>query len=354
MLPLSGAPSAPALGALVAEVPLRLGQSARARRAPRVVRFTLPGDDWPVRRRVLAPAVLADLAKAWMLGSADYRRNPSGDLVIPRDERTADVVTRETLAALIRDALAALPAEPSTPAHYAALREYVEHAPAAEVDAFVREIVAALHHRDLFEPWHATRDPRPPAKTQEEHAAAYTERRRAARAEALAEGLTVFDRWLAGIGPGRHRLGDVWAAWTAFREEHGADLNARAPAVFDVGRTAAYAHLGETREVVNGAARARYLVIPTPTPTEEEPPVQSVESIRAEAAAIRERTDATLAENYALEERLDVERRFLGLQREQHAAGDRAGAFQSQRERLAATGTDGAPVDLGAYRAARR
>ncbi|MGT2426600.1 hypothetical protein [Amnibacterium kyonggiense] len=108
---------------------------------------------------------------------------------------------------------------------------------------------------------------------------------------------------------------------------------------------------------LNGRHHGRdgdFYVIPEPSSTEQEAAPMNPEILWETAVAQREVTDARRADVAAIDAQAEALQRLYAIQRERLDAGDRAGALHSQRERLAATGTDGAPVDLAAYRQGHR
>lgn len=91
----------------------------------------------------------------------------------------------------------------------------------------------------------------------------------------------VLARWIAGLPEGRHALADVWQAWTVQVRNHPRATRE----VAALGRTKFYALLSELGSVYTGHARARFLVIPTPTTTTKEPEPMNAEQARDLAAA---------------------------------------------------------------------
>ncbi|GER24017.1 hypothetical protein NCCP1664_25120 [Zafaria cholistanensis] len=84
------------------------------------------------------------------------------------------------------------------------------------------------------------------------------------RDEDKAQVRDLLGKWAAGLPSGRHVIGDVWAAWRRAIEAPRTyqKLREQKHGALRVGRTAFYALLEETGNVVNGGARKRYLVVP--------------------------------------------------------------------------------------------
>ncbi len=193
----------------------------------------------------------------------------------------------------------------------------------------------AEHARDLLpelEPEHVDH-----LDAQREARAARTPARVARRLDGRASALEAVAVLLAGMPTGRYAMGDLWDEYAAGTPT--------------VGRTTFYRLLAEEAEraglaVEHGRARERFLVIPAPAATIEEPAVNPAKNIA-------ERVVERVIDHYAAEVIAEHGDDVRGAIRDLMAAGRPAAALTLQREHLAATGTDGAVIDLAEARARR-
>lgn len=260
----------------------------------------------------------------------DVFRSGAVILARPSDSEAAPTPkNHQELAEELRAALLALPERSSAEAGrpYRDLRLFVAEAESSTVDAYLRDVITGV--RLLAPTWRPpkVRRERGRAKTGAELKAAQRERQRA-QAKAAAE------------------------AWLLDYLENDAEPGARilAPDLYEIAESDAFstpdfeaAHEPGPRQFyavadeILGTRRyshgQRFYVIPEPATNEEEEPMHD-----SLADAVFDRVVEKIAAN--------VEAEIMQRLR----SGDRLGALLLQREHHAATGTDGAVVDLTARR----
>lgn len=343
------------LGALAA---LRDGGRHRAHPGDRPRRLRL---DVGITLEAPGPRVLANvLALPWLTARGQEILRPrSGAALLARRVGTDEEPQPLDLRALASDLgtmLAALPDRPDAGRPYRNARDLVRHAEPATRDAYLLDVVRYLRRLPDVETWTAPRPAaptlgRPPASTPAQRKAA----QRARDAYAEEDTARVWLRhYLTGWGepheaptpgarvpaPELFSEAAAWAEdvvdeysseedtsegseWAAFAQREGYPLRPRVP-----GRTRFYT----TADGVLGARRTIRGIPHYAIPLPKEPDMDLL------AERVIDRAAEILAE--------DVRRLYR--------SGDKVGALLRQRERLAATGTDGAVIDLHAISAGRR
>ena len=237
------------------------------------------------------------------------------------------------LQAEIRDALAALPDRLDAGRSYRDLVDLIRWGNPATAGAYLADVARSTKTLLAGRTWRPPRAPRPAAEhvTPAEREA---RRRRDERASTGADARHVLGRWLPTLSPGRHTFASVWEAWLAAVDRP--SVEKRYPGAVLIGRTAFYALLSDLASDAGHAvathAHIRHLVIPKEIP-------MTPSEIHALADDL-ERADRAAGSLHA---------KLVGL-----ADLERRSGRPVPGDVLAATGTDGAPADLAAYRSARR
>jgi len=91
----------------------------------------------------------------------------------------------------------------------------------------------------------------------------FAERRAKLDAEARQQTAEILTKWLPSLGEGKHDLADVWTGWQA-AVGRSKKIQTEKPGVAALGRTKFYEVLSGVAPIRSGAARKRYVLIPTP------------------------------------------------------------------------------------------
>jgi len=118
-------------------------------------------------------------------------------------------------------------------------------------------LIGAEEHETITAALAARRPPKP-AK---DRSAYFAARRVALTERHREEALEVLHKWLPTLGPGRHDVAEVWAAWQA-AVANSTRVVRMYPGAAKIGRTTFYELLDSTADVVDGHARRRYVLIP--------------------------------------------------------------------------------------------
>lgn len=237
-------------------------------------------------------------------------------------------------------------------AYTSLLRIRADDPEASFLRRYAADVAKAVYRRDVFPappaPQKAPKAPRT-AKTPAQWKADQRARERAAETASARDWLAMY---LAEASPGEriataelHALA-VEAIEDLLEDEDDPECEDGTPWRVP-GRRLFYAIADEALGARRRSNGVTFYVIPTVTPTQEPPLIETPESIRARADAIREEADALAYSNDELERRLEL----LDRQREALSRGDLREALETQRERLATRG-DG-PADFLAFRARR-
>ena len=335
---------------------LRVAGRYYDRRDERPVRARLDADGLGIAVELPGPRILAETYAAPRLRELglDVYRNGAALLTRPTGTEADPVAADQLdLAADLLATLAGLPDRPDAGAPYRDLRLLATNpASAGTATAYCRDVVAAIRrHAPQWRP-RAERPPidRRPATTPADRVKAHRERVRTAEVASARWWLHGYlhdedDPATPGARLDAAALYALAAETLAELAEDGEPIDDDAPDVLF--RVPGPRTFYEVADDVLGARRrshgVRVYFIPDPAAKPEEASMNLTDAVLERV--IDRLADETLA-TYGDDVRDEIARRL--------GAGDRLGALTLQRERLAATGTDGTVVDLARARARRR
>lgn len=310
-------------------------------------------EGWSLAFEVYAPAVVAHyIAGPALSDGVDLYKGTTGLLGRPTGSTEAPTLIQPSdVRAAIRTALSALPEVPGSARPYRDLALLMNNASEATVDRYLDLVARAVR---LGIPKWRTPDstiPRRPGRSRADRAKAQRARERAAEVASAREWLLLaLDDDEDPLRPGeRHEAPRLYEMATAAFEDLAGDpldddvddgLLWRVP-----GPRAFYAVADHVLGTRQRSSKAHFYVIPeyaNRAPYEE----NTMDNI---AEQVLDRVIETLADEVIAEHGDDVRDRVRDLM----SSGDHLGALTLQRERIAATGTDGVVVNLDTARARR-